>query len=103
VSRLKHELEELKVEKARECSSLHRMVNELKTQLDENSIEVNKLKRELGMKANEVTTLESRMMKLNEEMEKLNRDHLDKLNQSNLEIQPRVESFAERTRNTIGE
>ncbi len=79
MNRVNHELAELRIEKARECSSLQQMIDELKTQLDENSKEVNKLKRELGVKANEATTL----VKLNEEMKEINH----KLNQSKLEIQ----------------
>ncbi len=75
------------MKKARECSSLQSEIDELKNKLDEKSKEVNKLKRELGVKLNEATALESRMAKLSEEMKKMNRDHLDKLNQSKFELQ----------------
>jgi len=80
-------LEGLGAEKARECSSLQGEIDELKTTLAEKSKEVNRLKGELSVKANEITTLECSLVKLNEEMKKMNQDHLDKLSclQSELE------------------
>ncbi len=80
-------LEELRVEKARECSSLQCEIDELKTTLTEESKEVNRLKGELSVKANEITTLECSIVELNEEIKKMNQDHLDKLSclQSELE------------------
>ncbi len=75
------------MEKARECSSLQGEIDELKTTLAEKSKEVNRLKGELSVKANQITTLECSLVKLNEEMKKMNQDHLDKLSclQSELE------------------
>jgi hypothetical protein len=66
VSLLNRALEELRVEKAR---SFQGEIDELKTTLAEESKEVNRLKGELSVKANEITTLECNIVKLNEENE----------------------------------